>query len=184
LIIERALRRSSAMKRLIAAVILFASFTGAQAGSFGGPPPFTNGSPLTSGVQGTYQASARGDGISGTIRFTYGSNGNPSTTNNTYVFFVDGVIISGTVQASIMTSRLAGVLEAPTVGTIPSPGTAAVNEVTSTGGYFSGKFKTNSPNYSFNGNGSLQVFTFPTGGTYYDSSLRGFRIAGVRTSLN
>ena len=36
-----------------------------------GPPPFTNGSPLVSGVDGFYQATARGRNLTGVFRFTY-----------------------------------------------------------------------------------------------------------------
>ena len=36
-----------------------------------GPPPFTNGSPLVSGVDGSYQATARGRNLTGVFRFTY-----------------------------------------------------------------------------------------------------------------
>jgi hypothetical protein len=33
-----------------------------------GPPPFTNGSPLVSGVDGSYQATARGRNLTGVFR--------------------------------------------------------------------------------------------------------------------
>jgi hypothetical protein len=36
-----------------------------------GPPPFTNGSPLITGVDGSYQATARGKNLTGVFRFTY-----------------------------------------------------------------------------------------------------------------
>lgn len=176
------------MSKVITVLALsLVSLASSFAGGFGGPPPFTNGSPLPTGVQGTYQASARGSGIAGTIRFAYTSDGIPSATNNTYVFFVDGVIMTGTVDAAIMGSRLAGVLEAPSVGTIPSPGTSSVNEVTSTGGYFNARFNTNSPYYSFKGTGALQIFTFlntEPASTFYIPQLRTFSVSGVRVSLN
>jgi hypothetical protein len=34
-------------------------------------PPFTKGSPLVSGVDGSYQATARGKNLLGVFRFTY-----------------------------------------------------------------------------------------------------------------
>ena len=44
-----------------------------------GPPPFTNGSPLVSGVDGSYQATARGRNLTGVFRFTY--SGGRQTSN-------------------------------------------------------------------------------------------------------
>ena len=76
-----------------------------------GPPPFTNGSPLVSGVDGSYQATARGRNLTGVFRFNY--SGGRQTSNpqlptgntvaslltdpyNDYVFFVEGSCLSGT----------------------------------------------------------------------------------------
>src|SRR6476646_11778982 len=91
-----------------------------------GPPPFTNGSPLVSGVDGSYQATARGKNLTGVFRFTYSSGrqtSNPQfpTGNrvaslltdpyNDYVFFVEGIVYRGLVQANINVNSIAGVLD-------------------------------------------------------------------------
>jgi hypothetical protein len=82
-----------------------------HAGSFGGPPPFTDGSPLQSGIDGSYQATCRGSNLTGIIRFAYQNNVQSSiSTANLYTFFVDGQVVSGGVVASINGKNLAGVL--------------------------------------------------------------------------
>jgi hypothetical protein len=154
--------------------------TSIHAGSIGGPPPFTNGSPLTSGVTGTYQASARGKNINGLIRFSYGTNGNPSTTGlNNYVFFVEGTIVSGNVQAAIMNKKLSGVLLQPAVPTVPP----TLIDFDSLGGYFNGKFDTMSPFYSFKGKGVLQTYVQTTVAGTIQAVDRKFKLKGMRTSL-
>ena len=91
-----------------------------------GPPPFTNGSPLVSGVDGSYQATARGRNLTGVFRFTYANGVQTSSpqlpTGNTvpnlltdpyndYVFFVEGKVYRGLVQANVNVSSVAGVLD-------------------------------------------------------------------------
>ncbi len=90
---------------------LLAVATASQAGSFGGPPPFTDLSPLQSGIDGSYQATARGTNLTGVIRFAY-QNGvqSPIATGNQYSFFVDGDVVTGGVTASITGKELAGIL--------------------------------------------------------------------------
>jgi len=90
---------------------LLAVATASHAGSFGGPPPFTDLSPLQSGIDGSYQATARGTNLTGVIRFAY-QNGvqSPVATANTYAFFVNGNVVTGGVVASITGKDLAGVL--------------------------------------------------------------------------
>lgn len=69
--------------KLLPSLCLAASltFTSAFAGSLGGPAPFQNGSPLSSGTDGTYNASIRGSNLSGVFRFTIsgGSQGGDIT---------------------------------------------------------------------------------------------------------
>jgi len=90
---------------------LLAVTAASHAGSFGGPPPFTDMSPLQSGIDGSYQATARGTNLTGIIRFAYsGGVQSPIATANTYAFFVDGNVVSGGVTASITGKDLAGVL--------------------------------------------------------------------------
>jgi hypothetical protein len=91
-----------------------------------GPPPFTNGSPLVSGVDGSYQATARGRNLTGVFRFTYVNGVQTSSprlpTGNTvpnlltdpyndYVFFVEGKVYRGLVQANVNVGSVAGVLD-------------------------------------------------------------------------
>ena len=59
------------MKSLAASLALFLAAATVHAGGFGGPPPFTNGSPLPDGVDGSYQASATAPNTTGIIRFKY-----------------------------------------------------------------------------------------------------------------
>ena len=83
----------------------------AQAGGLGGPPAFTNLSPLQSGIDGSYQATARGENLTGVIRFAYqGQVQSPIPSANSYVFFVNGSVVSGNVTASITGRELAGIL--------------------------------------------------------------------------
>jgi len=168
------------MKRSIALLLLALTAATAHAGSFFGPPPFTNGSPLSSGVTGTYQASARGKGISGIIRFSYDTSGNPSTAGlNDYIFFVDGTIVTGSTEASIMTSTLAGILNTPSTPTVPP----TMGYFDSLGGSFTAKIDTMSPTYSFKGNGSLEVYE-STSGKEITANQKKFKVSGMRTSLS
>lgn len=91
------------------AVLASAAFS--HAGSFGGPPPFTDLSPLQSGIDGSYQATCRGENLIGVIRFAY-QNGVQSAlpAANAYTFFVSGDTVSGNVTASITGKDIDGVL--------------------------------------------------------------------------
>ncbi len=168
------------MKPIALLLLAFTAAT-AQAGSFGGPPPFTNGSPLQSGVNGAYQASARGSNLSGVITFTYadGVQSFASATGNQWVIFYQGQVYSGTTDAAINDSNISGVLE--TSFTTPVTSTTSTTTFTGTttplasssrsesttlaplanpSGYFNAKLSTNSPTGSFKGNGVLAaVFT-------------------------
>jgi hypothetical protein len=152
------------------------------AGSLFGPPPFTNGSPLPTGVQGTYQASAVGQGITGIIRFSYNSNGNPSALGtNDYIFFVNGTIVTGQTDASIMTNKIFGILDTPNA-IVPPPTLDAFDAL---GGSFNANINTKSPTYSFKGNGELATFEEPIGGGgVFTAVNRTFVVRGMRTSLN
>ena len=134
------------MKFLLCSLTLALTLLTSQAGSFGGPPPFTNGSPLSSGVDGSYQATARADNLLGIIRFSY-SGGNQTTTvaKNTYVFFINGLVFSGETIANISGSSLSGIL-APIPFAVPR-----------LAGEFTGKFDTKTSNYFFKGIGFLNI---------------------------
>jgi len=118
------------MKRSIAFLLLAFAAASAQAGSFGGPPPFTNGSPLQSGVNGAYQASARGSNLSGIITFAY-SGGVQTTTasQNKWVIFYQGEIFAGFTDAAINDGNISGVLETSALG--PKTRTTSGNTTTS-----------------------------------------------------
>lgn len=96
---------------VLCSVAVMASAAFANAGSFGGPPPFTDLSPLQSGIDGSYQATCRGENLIGVLRFAY-SGGVQSAipSANTYQFFVNGDTVTGNVTASITGKDLAGVL--------------------------------------------------------------------------
>ncbi len=96
---------------VLCSLAFLAALGASQAGSFGGPGPFSNLSPLQSGIDGSYQATARGENLTGVIRFAY-SQGvqTPIAAANTYAFFVNGQVVSGNVTASITGKDLAGVL--------------------------------------------------------------------------
>ena len=168
--------------RFLPTLALFAlTLSTASAGSLFGPPPFTNGSPLPTGVQGTYQASAVGQGITGIIRFSYNAQGNPSVNGlNNFIFFINGIIVNGATQAAITDNKIYGVLT-PFPFFPPPPNLAAF---TSTGGSFSAKINTKSPNYSFQGNGVLATFERLTLADPILPVNRTFTLRGMRTSLN
>ena len=96
---------------LLCSLLAFGIASSAIAGSFGGPPPFTNLSPLESGNDGSYQAIARGTNLTGIIRFAY-QNGvqSPIAAANAYVFFVNGVVTTGSSTVAINGKELAGIL--------------------------------------------------------------------------
>lgn len=178
------------MKRILCSVAVVATVISCHAGSFGGPPPFTNGSPLITGVDGSYQAVARGENLTGVFRFAY-SQGNQTSTDDTdgqvsnrYVFFVEGLPFVGPVTANIMGSTLAGVLEMNT----PTSASGHTNsfENTRMSGDFNGKIDTSSSTYSFQGTGFLQTFieTDSDSNTYTNFISKTFKFKGVRNSQN
>ena len=81
--------------------------------------------PLVSGVDGSYQATARGRNLTGVFRFNYAAGrqtSNPQLPTGTvaslltdpyndYVFFVEGRVYRGLVQANINVDSVAGVLD-------------------------------------------------------------------------
>src|SRR5262245_57401064 len=116
--------RGSSMKILAPLLVLIAVSVHVQASA--GARPFTDGSPLVSGVDGNYQATARAKNLLGVFRFTYAngtqtSNPQLPTGNsvaslltdpyNDYVFFVECVVYRGLVQANINVFRVAGVFD-------------------------------------------------------------------------
>src|SRR5262245_47854324 len=111
--------------RILASLLLLICSVATMLAS-AGAPPFTNGSPLVSGVDGSYQATARGKNLLGVFRFTYSTGVQTSSPRlptgnsvpnlltdpyNDYVFFVEGKTFRGLVQANINISSIAGVLD-------------------------------------------------------------------------
>ena len=160
------------MKIAAASLLLLFAALSAQAGSFAGPPPFTNGSPLISGVDGMYQATARGKNLTGVFRFTYANGSQTSnpqlptgdTVNiltdpyNDYVFFVEGLVYRGLVQANINTSSIAGVLDNGSAN-VPVFGdsTGGLGILSFMNGFFNGCMDQNSPYACFSGRGEVIV---------------------------
>jgi len=133
------------MKTAFTLLFLVASITLAKASS--GPPPFTNGSPLVSGVDGSYQATVRGTNISGIIRFSYsGGNQTATVAGNAYAIFVEGQSYRGNVQAAINTDTIGGVLD-----------TSASVSGNTASGFFNGSIDQDSPYATFSGDGSLTL---------------------------
>jgi hypothetical protein len=112
------------MKILAPLLVLIAVSVHVQASA--GARPFTDGSPLVSGVDGNYQATARAKNLLGVFRFTYANGAQTSNPRlptgnsvaslltdpyNDYVFFVSGVVYRGLVQANINVFRVAGVFD-------------------------------------------------------------------------
>jgi len=163
------------MKLLVSSLALFAAVSSLHAGGFGGPPPFTNGSPLVSGVDGSYQASATASNTSGVIRFSYNNNNQTSTTaGNSYVIFSEGLTFSGPVVASIAINRITGVLNRNTAQGFTN---------TALTGYFNAKISTNSPSYSFSGKGFIQTFVQdPVTLLFSNLFSKNLKIKGVRNS--
>ena len=160
------------MKAASSLLILIATIGLARAGSFqpaalamAGPPPFTNESPLLSGMDGIYQAIATGVNLTGVFSFQIVDGIQTSTqsvTVNSWVFFVDGNIFQGSVVAAISQTKVAGVLNGGTT-TLPFESgealtfpTAFVVPGNTASGDFRGYISLHSPEGAFGGDGTLQ----------------------------
>ena len=151
-----------------------------------GPGPFSNGSPLPSGNDGTYQASARGTNLAGVIRFAVQSGSQlfgselltPSSTQqglNSWAIFFEGKLYTGLTDAVISGSNITGVLSAPTsilraITNLQSDGGIVITDP-ATGlfpadalirgqnlsGFFEASLDQKSPMGSFSGNGEVAV---------------------------
>ena len=159
------------MKAASSLLILIATIGLARAGSFppaalamAGPPPFTNESPLLSGMDGIYQAVATGVNLTGVFSFQIVGGIQTSTqsvTINSWVFFVDGNIFQGRFPA-ISQTKVAGVLDGGTT-TLPFESgealtfpTAFVVPGNTASGDFRGYISLHSPEGAFGGDGTLQ----------------------------
>lgn len=133
-----------------------------NAGSFGGPPPFTNGSPLPTGTDGKYQAVGTGTNLTGLFAFEISGGTQTSTSaNNSWVFFVDGNVLTGGTQANISEGKVAGVLDpSATTNFTNADGTlngsvAYIVPGNAASGFFKGDINLNSPVAAFSGSGKL-----------------------------
>lgn len=183
------------MKTALALLALAATITFGHAGGFGGPPPFTNGSPLVTGVDGAYQASARATNITGVFRFTYSggsqtsgtitlSNGVLTDPYNDYVFFVEGLVFRGLVQANINSNNLVGVLDEGGVNApngIGASGGPPLGVTALMSGWFTATIDQSSPDYFFKGKGDLQL-TNTSATTIVLGPVQSFRFTGIRNA--
>jgi hypothetical protein len=154
------------MKAALPLLALIATINLARAGAFAGPPPFTNESPLLSGMDGTYQAIAEGVNLTGVFSFVIKGGiqtSDQSVTINGWVFFVDGNIFQGSVVAAISQTTVAGVLNGQASQSLPTGPNGSVTLPTAfivTGdtasGDFRGHISLHSPEGAFGGDGTLQ----------------------------
>lgn len=147
---------------LLEAVLIFSSLC-AHAGNFG-PAPFRNGSPLVTGVDGTYQASARAENVTGIFRFAYSGGSQTLNKNqNSWIFFCNGQVLRGTVIASLNQSSLNGVLDSTAQDVVrDSNGTVTLplyffSGGDSASGDFHGKLELKSPAGAFSGSGQIKA---------------------------
>lgn len=147
------------MKTALSLLALIASISFGHAGGFGGPPPFTNSSPLPSGTDGTYEAAVRGQNLTGIFGFQIQNGVQTAAQNeNTWVIFVRGNVYEGTTQASIAgNSNITGVLDGNT-STVGENGQITLPVIISSygaNGYFTGQLAMNSAAGLIKGKGLL-----------------------------
>ena len=134
----------------------------AQAGGFGGPGPFRNGSPLPSGTDGVYSAVANGTNLTGLFYFTLsGGLQTQGSRGNSWVFFVDGQTLRGTTSANVANGKVAGILDSG-VSTAVTDDSGSVTlpiimyiQGNSANGVFQGTMDMNSPTGYFDGKGYI-----------------------------
>lgn len=134
----------------------------AQAGGFGGPGPFRNGSPLPSGTDGVYSAVANGTNLTGLFYFTLsGGLQTQGSRGNSWVFFVDGQTLRGTTSANVANGKVAGILDSG-VSTAVTDDSGSVTlpiimyiQGNTANGVFQGTMDMNSPTGYFDGKGYI-----------------------------
>jgi hypothetical protein len=147
---------------LLVVLLSFAAAAVSYAGSFGGPGPWSDQSPLQSGIDGSYQATARGVNLTGVFRFAYQNNvQSPDSTANQYSFFVDGRVVTGGVVAAINGKNLAGVLGGQDFS-VPTNNTGSTElplvfivRGNRANGRFEGQMNFEDPMAAFNGKGNI-----------------------------
>lgn len=164
------------MKTIFSLLVLITTIGLAHAGGFGGPPPFTNGSPLVSGVDGSYSGNMTAKNTIGIVRFSYENNiQTTSLTGNSYTVFSEGLVFSGPDQVSIEDTSITGIFERAT-------DLAFTN--TAMTGFFTATLDQNSPYGRFKGKGTLQFFIEDVNnpGTFLNFFSKNCKVNGVRNS--
>ena len=144
---------------LLCAMLGLSSFT-AHAGNWFGAAPFRNGSPLPSGVDGSYQATVRAENVTGIFRFAYsGGSQTSDIKKNSWIFFVNGNMLRGTVDANLNQSELNGILDNTAVSTSTNASALPIiitsGGVSTAAGNFQGTLDLKSPSGAFSGTGNL-----------------------------
>jgi len=133
-----------------------------SAGSFGGPAPFRNGSPLSTGNDGSYQGTMSGTNLTGIVGFAIsGGIQTSQVSRNSWIAFADGQILRGSVSAAIEINKITGILDSggsnlatDENGSVLIPQVIAVG-ATATSGSFQATLDQKNPNGKFTGNGTL-----------------------------
>jgi hypothetical protein len=152
-----------AMKFFYALSMVFAVSTSVtMAGGFGGPAPFQNGSPLRSGIDGIYQASASGQNLTGIISFALNSGIQTSNRReNSWIMFHQGTVYRGSTAVNVVDSDISGILDSQDFSVPSAPdGTIELPVVfivpsDRVSGEFTGSLQLRSPTGKFSGKGSL-----------------------------
>ena len=143
-----------------------------NAGNMFGPAAFRNGSPLSTGNDGTYQATARAENVTGIFRFAYfGGSQTATATQNSWIFFVNGRLTRGSVVANVNESKINGILDLQASTVLQTTNSTQSANATSTSvslpyvqiydsgssssGTFSGNLNLRSPSGAFSGDGIL-----------------------------
>lgn len=152
------------LSRSLLALCALGSLASVQAGGFGGPAPFRNGSPLLTGTDGIYQAVASAKNLTGLISWSVrGGVQSSSVNDNTWIMYVDGAVLSGQPSVNISNDKITGVLDSSFTKGLPTnedgtvdlpivfvvPGNAGA-------GYFRANIDLQSPITAFNGTGEIK----------------------------
>lgn len=141
----------AALLLLLASGISFASV---------GPGPFRNDSPLVSGIDGTYQATAKAGNLMGVFKFAIRSGVQTETASqNSWIFFIEGNIYKGLTTAAIRGQELSGVLDGiANLGTNNNQATLPLYIFGGVAnGDFDGTISLMNPEANFRGDGTIQT---------------------------
>jgi hypothetical protein len=175
----------------ICALALSATVVASQAGSFGGPPPFSNLSPLQSGIDGSYQAVCRGENTTGVIRFSYsGGNQTSNPAQNSYTFFVNGKQVVGATTVAINNKDIDGILEGSNLevptnddGEVQLPIIFIISGSRASG-FFTGHIDLENRVSAFQGDGTIGPAASETNTVIFIPDLSDFDFIGIGTNSN